>query len=245
MMLTGKINYINHITELLVITSNNHSTHTSDIIIKLGDSMIKPNTTVKNLGVIFDSVLNLNQQVNSICKAAYFTIHQIGKIRKFLNISATKSLVNALVTSKLDYCNSLLSRSTVYNLHKLQRVQNSCARLIMRKRKFDHITPILRELHWLPVEKRIEFKILLLAYKCLNGLAPTYLSELLDSYQPVKTLRSKQQNLLKITSTRLKTFGDRAFSVTAPTLWNQLPPEIKSSSTSASFKMRLNTHLFC
>ena len=114
----------------------------------------------------------------------------------------------------------------------------------MRTKKRDHITPVLRELHWLPISKRIEFKILLVTYKCLNGLAPSFLSDLLNPYQPKRNLRSTQHQLLHIPPTRLKTYGDRAFSVIGPTLWNKLPLKIRASPTAASFKKSLKTHLF-
>ena len=116
---------------------------------------------------------------------------------------------------------------------KLQRVRNNAARVITLTKKHDHITPVLNELHWLPVRKRIEFKILLLAYKCLHGTAPFYLRELLKEYVPPRTLR-----------TNMKTYGDRSFSACAPKLWNQLPDKIRAAGSVAIFKRQLKTYLF-
>ena len=128
-------------------------------------------------------------------------------------------------------------------IRKLQRVQNNGARVITLTKKYDHITPVLKELHWLPVRKRIDFKILLLAYKCLHGTAP-YLRELLKEYVPPRPLRSTSKNLLCETRTNMKTYGDRSFSACAPKLSNQLPDNIRAAGSVAIFKRQLKTHLF-
>ena len=130
------------------------------------------------------------------------------------------------------------------NYGKLQRVQNNAARVITLTKKYDHITPVLKELHWLPVRKIIEFKILLLAYKCLHGTAPSYLREMLKEYVPPRTLRSTSKNLLCELRTNMKTYGDRSFSACAPKLWNQLPNNIRAAGSVAIFKRQLKTHLF-
>ena len=231
-------------TELLVITSNNRAASMSNVTIKLGESDIKPSSTIRNLGVIFDSTFNMNYHVSSICKNAFWQIHQIGHIRKYLDTSTTEILINTLVTSKFDYCNSLLCGISDKNIKRLQRVQNACARLVTKKRKYDHVSPILKDLHWLPIDKRIEFKILLLTYKCLNGLAPEYLSELLSSYTPNFNLRSGSEYKLNIPKTRLKTYGDRAFSSVSPAMWNRIPENIKRSPDVNSFKKQLKTYMF-
>ena len=123
-------------------------------------------------------------------------------------------------------------------------VQNRSARLITYARKSDHITPILKELHWLPVKSRIEYKVLLLTYKCLNNMAPDYLSNMLEEYKPPRPLRSSAGNTLCVPKTRTKGYGDRAFSVSAPRLWNALPMDIRSSRTLRKFRTQLKTHLF-
>ena len=104
---------------------------------------------------------------------------QIGKIRSFLSSSATEHLIHAFVSSKLDYCNSILLGLPSYEFEKLQRLQNTAARLTVRAKKSAHITPVLKSLHWLPVKERIIFKILLVTYKIVHGFAPAYLNELL------------------------------------------------------------------
>ena len=130
-------------------------------------------------------------------------------------------------------------------LTRLQTIQNTAARLITRSRRHDHITPILYHLHWLPIHSRIEFKILLYTWKCLHGLAPVYLSELVSRYTPTRALRSATNHDLNVTSSKNKKhYGPTAFSIAAPTLWNALPLALKTIDDFDVFKSSLKTHLF-
>ena len=112
--------------------------------------------------------------------------------------SNLKRIVNAFVISRIDYCNSILYGLPTVEHEKLQRVQNIAARLITGSSRRDHITPVLKNLHWLPVKLRITFKILLLTYKILNGQSPSYLTSLISSYKPVRSLRSSDLLLLQV-----------------------------------------------
>ena len=199
---------------------------------------------VRNLGVMFDQCLNMYTQVSKVVKDTTFSLYNISLIRKSLTTDATRSLVNALVTSRMDYCNSLLSGVASTQLQRIQSVQNYAARVIARIGKFDHVSPVLHALHWLPVKFRIDFKIAVLVYKALNGLAPEYISSLLQRYQPARSLRSEASALLTVPRARLCTAGDRSFRVYAPKLWNTLPHELRVSSSLAAFKRALKFHLF-
>ena len=181
---------------------------------------------------------------NSICKSSFYHLRNIARIRKYISIKTSEILVHAFITSKLDHCNSLLFGLPKNLLNKLQAVQNAAARLITLTRKHDHITPILIDLHWLPVADRIKFKILLLTFKALNGLAPIYIKELVTKYQPPRSLRSSSQSLLVSQPYHLKSYGHRSFSVAAPELWNSLPLFIRHTSNLSSFKSELKTYLF-
>ncbi len=146
------------------------------------------------------------------------------------------------MTSRLDYCNALLGGCPASAINKLQVVQNAAARVLTRSRKYDHITPILQSLHWLPIKIRISYKILLLAYKALNGLAPAYLTSLLSRYSPTSSLRSQNSGLLVVPRIAKSTKG--GFSYLDPKPWNSLPDNVRGSDTLSLFKSRLKTHLF-
>lgn len=211
--------------------------------VTFGDLSIQPSTSVRNLGVQFDENLTMVQHVNKVVRAASYQIHSIGRIRRHLDRSATQRLVHALVTSRLDYSNSVLVGLPAKTLSKLQRVQNCAARLISLTKRTDHITPILRELHWLPIPQRSVFKVLTLVFKCLHNQAPVYLTELTVRLNHHRALRSSHTNLL-VPRFKTSTYGARSFSVIGPKLWNDLPNDIKCASSLASFKSKLKTHLF-
>ena len=180
--------------------------------------------SVKNLRFFLDSNLTIEHQIKHAVKKCFFHIRNIGKIRKFLTIEFCKVLVNSLVISQLDYCYSVYYGLPSYQFLRLQRVQNTAARLISCSHKYDHITPALIELCWLPIKYRLKFKILLHVFKVVNDLSPTYLTDLI-THQSVssRSLRSTDSNLLFVPRT-FSAFGDRCFSVCGPRLWNALPP---------------------
>ena len=216
-------------TKLLVIGSRNLSASQLPSFKAIDGSVIQPLHFARNIGVIFDIKLNMERQVSAICKSAFFHIRNISQIRKFLSVNSAKALVRAFVTCRLDNCYFLLYGLPKHLVHKLQLAQNCAARLILCGRKHDHITPLLKELHWLPVEQRIILKILMLTFKALNKLCPSYIRDLLETYKPTRILRSSIRNLLVIPCSKLKSYGDHAFSVSAPKLWNDIPDIIKCS----------------
>lgn len=152
-------------------------------------------------------------------------------------------LINAFVISPLDNCNSLMYGLPKYLIDRVQHVFNCAAKLITLSKKYDHVTPLLIELHWLPVEYRIIFKIFL-KYLILNGIVPDYLKDLLEPYVPCRRLRSMSKLRLVEPSYKLSTYGFRAFSVCAPRLWNGIPLEIRQSNSVSVFKKNLKAHLF-
>ncbi len=178
-------------------------------------------STVKNLGVILDSNLSFENHISNVTKTAFFHLRNIAKLRNMLPVSDAEKLVHAFMTSRLDYCNALLCTNWLPNcsggcpassVNKLQVVQNAAARVLTRSRKYDHITPILQSLHWLPIKFCISYKILLLTYKALNGLAPAYLTSLLFCDNPSCSLRSQNFGLLVVPRIAKSTKGGRAFS---------------------------------
>ena len=231
-------------TEMMVISSKfRPSVHLDHI--KIGESSISPSETVRNLGVIMDSNYTMVSHINHKVQESFLKIRELSYYRRYLTDESSKTAVHAYVTSRLDYFNSLLYGLPKELSKKLQSVMNTAARLFTRTRKFDHITPVLHDLHWLPIESRSKFKILLLVYKCLYGLAPSYLSKRL-SLKPNRGLRSDDKLVLNVPTTKLKTktYGDRCFSIAGPNLWNQLPSHIRLSKSIDVFKRSLKTHLF-
>lgn len=192
--------------------------------------------------------------VTLTCSAAFSHLHNIRQIRRFLSHEATETLIHAFVTSKVDYCNSLLYDLPAYQIAKLQKVQNAAARLIFKESRFCHITTLLRQFHWLPVHYRIIFKTLLIAFKAINGLGPGYISCLVCLDTLVALLVSGRYNLrsqegiilggLHASRRTYKTLRDRAFAVGAPKLWNDLQATISNCVSIHSFKSDLKTYLF-
>ena len=182
-------------------------------------------------------------QVNNVCKSAFYHIRTICRIRKYLSTQTAEILIHAFATSKLDHCISLLYNVSKSVIKKHQSVQNIAARLITRSRKCYHITLILFDLHWLPVSERIKFKILLLTFKARHQQSPTYIQDLITRYLPSRSLRSPSTLSLNPVSFNLKTYGSRAFSVSAPELWNKLPNDIRSWENLSLFKHKLKTYL--
>ena len=181
-------------------------------------TVLKPATDARNLGVTFDSNLSFHKHISSVCQTSFHHIRQLRQARSSLDTGSATILANALVSSKLDYCNSLYFNLPKSTLNRLQRVQNSLARVVVPSSRYlEHITPTLRKLHWLPVSERITFKIASLTYKTLNHSQPTYLLELLHPESPERLFRSSSQQLLKIPFMKSET-GRRSFYFAAPTI---------------------------
>ncbi len=183
-------------TEILLIGPKNSTQNLLDHNLQLDGYTVIP--LVKNLCVILDSNLSFENYISHVTKTAFFHLRNIAKLRNMLSVSDAEKLVHAFVTSRLDYCNALLGGCPASSINKLQIVQNAAARVLTRSRKYDHITPILQSLHWLPIKFRISYKIWLLAYKALNDLAPAYITSLLSCYNPTRSLRSQNSGLLVV-----------------------------------------------
>ena len=233
-------------TELTVFVSPGISRSLPSLLpVLCSDQEIPPQPGCKNLGCFFESCLSMSSHVKQICKASNYHLNKLYRIRPCLDFSSTESLVHAFISSRVDYCNSLLYGISKQNLVKLQRLQNAAARLCLQipRKALIPSKSLLSQLHWLPVEYRINFKILLITFKALNGLAPPYIFFLTRRTSPC-TLRSFDSELLVVPKTRTKTFGDRAFPNCAPRLWNDLLLAIRTSSSVFTFKKALKTH-FC
>ena len=188
--------------------------------------------------------MTFDQHVAAVCRASYFHIWALRHVRKSLPDDIARTVACSMVGSRLDYCNALYAGMTKQNFAKLQRIQNTLARVVLRRGKYERITPALSELHWLPVEHRVTYKLPLLAYRTITANQPVYLRELLVDYHPPRDLRSSGKHLLVETKTDL-VLGSRSFRHSAAAVWNKLPDDTRNPNLSLDiFKCKLKAHLF-
>jgi len=230
--------------EYLFIGTPQQRSKVTSSTINFHGTTLTPSTSARNLGVTFNSDLSFKEHISSTCQISFLHIRQLRQIRHLLDFNSAIALANSLVTSRLDYCNSLFFGLSNCSLSRLQRVQNSLARVILPSiKRYDHITPTLHKLHWLPIVQRITFKIATLTFQTLQHHSPSYLHELLTPHSARRSLRSSYQNQLivpRIDSAN----GRRSFSYAAPSVWNSLPPSIRSLDSYQSFRSALKTHLY-
>ena len=199
---------------------------------------------MKSLRVTIDSGLTFSEHVNYICKTSAYHIRSLRHIRKFIDNDAAMSVATALVGASVDYCNSLLYGTSKRNIYKLQRLQNSLARVVTCTGASEHITPVLNELHWLPTTARIQYKIALLTHKVMSTQQPAYLTALLRRSQPTRTLRPSSRRILDSDTPRTM-FASRAFCFAAPRIWNELPKTLTEDGVPLQiFNCHLKTFLF-
>jgi len=214
-------------------------------------SKISPTDKARNLGVIFDSDFSFSKHVVSVCRSCFVGLRDLRRIRRHLTKNMAVTVANALVSSKLDYCNSLFRSLSCRDLKKLQCIQNSLARIITRTSRFSHITPVLRSLHWLPIKHRILFKTATIIYKFLHTGIPAYFNPHLVRYTcTVNTRRGSPDNvylhipIYKTSINKSKVQFQNSLSYDGPSLWNALPDEIRSAPTLSCFRRKLKAHLF-
>ncbi len=152
--------------------------------------------------------------------------------------------MHAFISSRLDQCNSLYVNLPQYTIQRLQKIQNLACRITLRQPRRIHTSLLLRQLHWLPINSRIDFKIILLAHKCIYRTAPTYLQQLITVKTFTRETRQSQTTTLIQPKARTVTYGERSFSYIAPKLWNALPSFLRIISQTKQFKTSLKTHLF-
>ena len=231
-------------TEYILIGTQKQLAKCKATSITIGNTTIQAADCVRNLGAYFDKNMSMEKHINTKCKAAYAQLFNIAKIRKFLDNKSAETLIHALVHSHIDYCNAFLAGLPVYLVKKLQMVQNTAARVLCRVGKFEHITPILKNLHWLPVHYRKRFKIYVMTFNALHGSGSEYIKDMLTIQNINYGLRSKDALMLAIPRSKHKTLGDCAFRIFAPKEWNSLPKKIRQIDNLGEFKKQLKTHFF-
>jgi hypothetical protein len=212
--------------------------------LNLNSIIINPANQAKNLGVIFQSDLSLNSHISSVVKSCFLHIRDLKRIRSCLSRNTATSIANAFVQSRLDYCNSLYFGLPKRSIYRLQKVQNCLARVVSCSSRLARITPVLKSLHWLPINFRINFKICLITHRLLSFNQPLYLSSVLSNRSNSHSVRSSSFSPFLIPSFRKQSAGYRSFSFAAPHLWNHLPTFVRTSTSYLSFRRNLKTYLF-
>ena len=196
---------------------------------------------VKNVGVWLDEHLSMDKHTNKIVSHSHKLLKDIGRIRNILSNKHTDMLVHSVVSSRLDNCNSLFFNMKRENIFKLQKVQNAAARLVARKKKRDSVSSVIKELHWLRVESRIIFKILLLVFKSIHGMCSRNLTQKIT----YKGYNCRPNDYLQLETKKAVTnYGKRMFEYVGPRLWNALPLEVRMEEEIDSFKKKVKTMLF-
>ncbi len=246
-MLANKLKLNDSKTELFLIASSRQASSIShlDLTLNIGGSVIAPSNVVKNLGIVFDGSLSMKDHVSSLCRSVNFHIRNLSRIRRFIDNSTCAHAVRSLILSRLDYGNSLLGGLSATDIQRLQKLQNRAARLIYQVCTRTSAAPLLRELHWLPIQQRIEFKILVHVYNCINCSSPIYLQDLISFYNSGRQGLRSSNDITRLAIPKTKrTFGDHSFSVLGPRLWNKLPISVRAAPNVQCFKKLLKTHLF-
>ena len=232
-------------TEIIILGSKFTLSKVRLTSLNLEGCTIQLSQVVRNLGVLLDSELTFKQHCLQLSSSSFYHLRQIWQIRHFLTQAACETLVHAFITARLDYCNSILAGCNKTTLNTLQLVQNAAARLVVKARKRDHITPVLRELHWLSIAERVMFKIAVLVYRCLHHTAPMYLQLTRVSELPSRrSLRSSAHGDLLCPRPRTTTYSRKSFFFLGPQIWNKLPVQLRSSTSIGTFKTDLKTFMF-
>jgi len=233
-------------TEVMWCASARRQSQLPRCPITVAGASVEPVSVVRDLGVYIDSDLGAATHVRRTVSRCFAALRQLRHLRRYVTNDCFRSLVVSLVHSRLDYGNFVFVGLPVYLQRRLQAVLNAAARLVFGLRRYDHVTDALAILHWLRVPERVNFKLALMAYRVLNGMAPSYLNQLVpvSSLTGRRRLRSSFTLQLLVPSYRLSTVGRRSFPVAASTFWNTLPDDIQSAPSVSAFRRLLKTFLF-
>ena len=213
-----------------------------DLHVTLLGKELRPVVSARDLGVYMDATLSFDEHITSVTSSCLSSLSQINRIKHLLDRNTLVNVINALVFSKLYYCSSVWSSTTKKNIKKLQNVQNFAARIITRSRKFDRITPVLKELKWLSVQSMLIYRDCVLVFKCLRGFAPDYLAKMFKKRSEIHNKDTRNKNKMDIPRYRTAA-GQRTFYYRAVSLWNNLPGSLTELANLALFKKELMRHL--
>ena len=246
-MIKNKLKIIDSKTEFIIFRSPQCKASISSVSVSVGDSNILSSPKVRDLGVIFVECLTLDAHISNICRRAHFYFRNIGRIRMLLSFEASSQLIHALITTTLDYCNGILFNLPKNKIERLQRIQNQAARMLKRIPRRNHITAVLKDLHWLKINERIEFKILILTHRAFYETGPIYLSELLKKHNSSNRTRRANDHCLLSISPISKMCAivilNNHLVMLHLFLWNRLDMSIRMLDFD-HFKSRIKTELY-
>jgi len=212
--------------------------------VNVAGSTVSLSDHIKLLGITLDKNLTFHKHINSVSQSCFYHIKALRHIRHTIDTHTASLIAHALVNSRLDYANSILYGAPNNTVIKLQRIQNTLARVVLLSNRFTHSDSLLRQLHWLPIHCRIRFKLATITYNALSTSSPDYLATLIHRYQPTRSLRSADLQLLNLPASKTK-FGSRSFRCSGPAVWNAIPLAVRNSPSISSFKNNLKTFYFC
>ena len=233
----GKYRYVSCTVKVLY-----HKVRQSAMNVSRSNIKSNPANSACNLGVIFDQNFTFRPHISAVCSACFYHIRAPLCIRRCLDLDSAQLLATALVSSRLNYCNSLLYGIADTDLAKLQRVQNQLTCIVTKSLPFVHSVPVLRSLHWSPIKFRILFKMSLLTYKTLHEKQPVYLHSMLAASFPSRSLRSNKGISVLVPRAKTNT-GERAFHLYVPSVWNYFPLYVHSAISVATLKKHLKTYI--
>lgn len=235
-------------TEVMWLATGRRLEHFTPPSLDVDGVAVLPSSSVRNLGIHVDADFIMREHVSRTVCRCFSALRQLRPLRPLVESPTFRTLVQALVLSRLDYGNCALYGQPAYLFAKLQLVQNAAARLVFGLRRSDHITDALLSLHWLRVRERVDFKLAVLMFRVLHHTAPSYLGPFnlyaLAGRRGRSSSASSASSRLVVPPTQLKTVGSRAFAVAGPAVWNSLPASVVSQDTLPSFRRHLKTHLF-
>jgi len=236
-------------TEFIWLGTRQQLVKVGNLSFAVGGQNVVPVHTARDLGVILDSQLTLDAHAKNIVRGCFYQLRQLRVVQRSLPQEARRALAASFIASRLDYCNSVFYGVSKSTIHRLQVCMNAAARLVVGLGKYEHVTPVLRDiLHWLPVTQRINYKIAVLAFDCVRGNCPAYFRGVCTPLAAISgrsRLRAAGHGDAFVPPTRTVKLSPRSFRVAAPTVWNSLPKTLRQPTNSREqFRRGLKTHLF-
>ena len=228
---------------LLVGTRQMTNTLPTDFKLDFVGKQITPSSSGKDLGVVIDSHLTYDDHIDSIVSSCMGKLCQISRVKDSFDKDTLCLMVSSLVMSKLFYCSSVWSNTSSKNVKKLQAVQNFACRIVSNTRKFDHITPAMEELEWLPIKDLLLYRDTIMTYKCIHGMAPHYLTSKFCNRASIHGRKTRNCDQLQI-PLYTSAAGQRSFKFRGAKIWNSLDTDLKEHKSLKHFKLALKSRLF-